>query len=287
MLTAPSDLGTDDIRIALGDGWGITAATIAYAAVGFGSHHWAVTAADGRRWFVTADRASDHLEPALRTAIALRGAGLEFVVAPVPAAGGAATHPVGAGYLLAVYPHLEGEAGAFGPHRAADKPAVREMLARLHATPVAGVELLDLDLPGRDDLRRARRTVGDGPYGRRTYALLAAKSALIDGLLGEYDRLRATLEPPAEWVVTHGEPHPGNVMRTAQGLKLVDWDTVRLGPGARDLWLVDDLPAYAFFRLRWRLSDIASYAGDLSVAPAETEDTAASFGYLRDGLTEG
>lgn len=286
MLSAPSDLSTDDIRIALTGGWAILPATIAYEPVGFGSHHWSVTETGGRRWFVSADRATDHLEPALRTAIALRGAGLEFVVAPVPTSRGTATHAAGKGYLLAVYPHLHAEAGDFGPHRAGDRPAIRTMLARLHATPAPAVEPMDLDFPQRDDLRRARRTVGDGPYGLRAKALLAGNSKLIDGLLGEYDRLRGTLPPPEQWVVTHGEPHPGNIMRTADGLKLVDWDTVRLAPEARDLWLVDDLPAYAFFRLRWRLSEIASFAHDLSVPHADTADTSAAFGFLGDCLAE-
>jgi hypothetical protein len=74
MLSAPRDLHTGDLRAALTAGWGITPATIDYRAAGFGSHHWAVTDADGTRWFGTADRTTGHLEPALRTAIALRGA---------------------------------------------------------------------------------------------------------------------------------------------------------------------------------------------------------------------
>jgi spectinomycin phosphotransferase len=287
VLSAPRDLDTGDLRAALTAGWGIAPATIDYRGVGFGSHHWAVTDADGSRWFVTADRATGHLEPALRTAIALRGAGLEFVVAPIPTSGGTATHAAGKGYLLAVYPHVDGEAGHFGPHPAADRPAMHAMLARLHATPAPTAEPFDLDLPERDDLRRARETIGDGPYGRRANALLVEKGRLIDDLLDEYDGLSETLPPAGEWVVTHGEPHPGNVIRTPDGLKLVDWDTVRLAPRERDLWLVDDLPAYAFFRLRWRLSDIASFAHDLSLPHAETEDTSASFRYLRAALAAG
>jgi hypothetical protein len=72
-----------------------------------------------------------------------------------------------------------------------------------------------------------------------------------------------------------------------KGLRLVDWDTTRLAPAERDLWLVEDRPddpAYAFFRLRWRLADIASFAAELSAPHADTEDTSAIFGYLRDCL---
>lgn len=282
MLSRPTDLSTDDIRAALRAGWGIAAGTIEYRAVGFGSHHWV---ADG--WFVTADRAVERLEPALRTAVALREAGLEFVVAPMLAGSGRATQAAGTGYLLSVYPLLSGEAGEFGPHKEADKPEMYEMLTRLHTAPAPpGIEPLDLDLPQAAELRAARETVGDGPYGKQAHALLKDRSNLIDELQAGYDELRAALPPREQWVVTHGEPHPGNVMRTAGGLRLVDWDTVRLAPAGRDRWLVDDSPAYAFFRLRWRLADIASFAAALSVPHRDTEDTSAIFGYLRECLAD-
>jgi spectinomycin phosphotransferase len=282
MLTAPPDLSTDDIRAALATGWGLGADTIVYRPVGFGSHHWAV---DGNRWFATADVATPHLEPALQTAIALRAAGLEFVVAPVPTIQGTATQAAGARYLVSLYPHLDGESGDFGTHPPADRPAIRSMLARLHGTAAPAAEPLDLDLPARDGLRRARLTTGRGPYGVRSKALLTAQGDLIDALLAEYDRLRATALPsPDQWVVTHGEPHPGNIMRTPDGLRLVDWDTVRLAPAARDLWMVDDRPEYAFFNLRWRLTDLALAATDLSVPHTDTEDTSTIFGILRECL---
>ena len=41
-------------------------------------------------------------------------------------------------------------------------------------------------------------------------------------------------------VITHGEPHPGNLIRTGNGLAMVDWDTVALAPRERDLWMLAD-----------------------------------------------
>jgi spectinomycin phosphotransferase len=79
-------------------------------------------------------------------------------------------------------------------------------------------------------------------------------------------------------VVTHGEPHPGNLIRAGRELRLVDWDTVALARRERDLWmLADGTPdalalyeeltgtttsdrAITFYRLAWTLSDIASVA---------------------------
>jgi spectinomycin phosphotransferase/16S rRNA (guanine(1405)-N(7))-methyltransferase len=72
-------------------------------------------------------------------------------------------------------------------------------------------------------------------------------------------------------VLTHGEPHPGNTLRTKDGWRLIDWDTVRIAPPERDLWLLGgDLTAYTdatgvevlpemltLFRLRWDIADLA------------------------------
>src|SRR5437762_1010282 len=39
-------------------------------------------------------------------------------------------------------------------------------------------------------------------------------------------------------VVTHSEPHPGNVIRTRAGLTVIDWDTVALVPRERDVCIL-------------------------------------------------
>jgi aminoglycoside phosphotransferase (APT) family kinase protein len=36
--------------------------------------------------------------------------------------------------------------------------------------------------------------------------------------------------------LTHGEPHPGNVIGTDDGWLLVDWDTAAIAQPERDLW---------------------------------------------------
>jgi spectinomycin phosphotransferase len=116
--------------------------------------------------------------------------------------------------------------------------------------------------------------------------LLDARREQLRRLLADYDEL--TREIGTGWVVTHGEPHPGNVIRTKDGPRLVDWDTVRLGPPERDLWMVidGDTPAYAYFRLRWRLADVAEFIRDLRAPHADTEDTAAAWRFLRECLED-
>ena len=47
MLSPPQDLPEDVLVPALARAWGVTAAAMAYRPVGFGSHHWQVTDAEG------------------------------------------------------------------------------------------------------------------------------------------------------------------------------------------------------------------------------------------------
>jgi spectinomycin phosphotransferase len=111
-------------------------------------------------------------------------------------------------------------------------------------------------------------------------------------LLQEHDRLADVVRRgSSEWVVTHGEVKPDNMLVTATGLVLVDWDTVLLAPAARDLWQVvsadgRELARYAslsgrevtpaelaFYRLDWQLADISEYARWLGGAHQRSADT--------------
>ncbi len=55
----PTDLSQAELRTALVAGWRIEPSSIAYAPVGFGSHHWIIVESASRRWFVTADTVDD------------------------------------------------------------------------------------------------------------------------------------------------------------------------------------------------------------------------------------
>ncbi|MFC7274890.1 phosphotransferase family protein [Paractinoplanes rhizophilus] len=303
-------MSDSDLVVALKAGWDIEARKIAYLPVGAGGYHWTV---DGR-WFltVTADE-SGPLERALRTARALRrDAGLSFVVAAEPGHGGSPLWSLPSGPNLSVFPLVDGEAGSFGPHPA-DRDRVVDMLVALHrATPVvaAAAPPSDLRPPGGDFLRAA--PTGDrwaaGPYAAAAQDLLATHAAKIEGWLARLADLAAGFGPAR--VVTHGEPHPGNILRTASGPRLIDWDTVRLAPPERDLWLLTGDPfapgldagdaalaryadatghrvspaALAFYQLRWTLADVAAYARDLSRPHGPGGDAEDALGYLRGHL---
>ena len=67
--------------------------------------------------------------------------------------------------------------------------------------------------------------------------LVADHNRVLTEALGEYDRMASRIADREEWVITHGEPKANNIMITSNGPVMIDWDTVRLAPPARDLWM--------------------------------------------------
>ena len=147
-------------------------------------------------------------------------------------------------YAVAVFPFLRGAPGRFGavlPER--ERAALVDMLAALHqSTPAARRAAVSrTELPRRADLEEALGELGRpwraGPFAEPARALLAGAGPRIRARLAAFDRLAGAARDAAP-VITHGEPHPGNVLRAGPDRILVDWDTVALGPPERDLWLV-------------------------------------------------
>jgi spectinomycin phosphotransferase len=305
----PDGVEERDLGLALAEGWRIDAATMRYAPVGAGSYHWAVRDGAGRRWFVTVDDLDDKpwlvdsrpavmaaLRSAMDTALSLRrDAGLEFVLAPVPGCDGAPVRPLGPRHAVAVFPFLSGNPGRFGEVLpACERTVLVDMLAALHRSAPAAAPRPAIGLPRRETLEAALGDLGrpwrTGPFAEPTRALLAGAADQIRSLLGMFDRL-ADAARAGESVITHGEPHPGNIMRVGPRRLLIDWDTVGLGPPERDLWMVVsktggearrytgltgravDPGRLAVYRLRWALDDISAFVGELRAEHRHTADT--------------
>jgi len=244
----------------------------------------------------------DGLRRAFGTAAALRDAGLDFVIAPVPTSDGASIRRVDPRYALALFPFVAGEAGVFGSYESADCRAALKLVAELHsATPAAAATARrsELGIPGRVRLEEALCDLDGpwtaGPLAEPTRHALAVDVVDVEDALLLLDRLVAEVGPASgDWVVTHGEPHSGNVLRTDQGHARVNWDTVALAPRERDLWLVldgdDDATVYTratgyepnpvaldLFRLTWDLSDLAAFTDLLRSPHRESADTRKAF----------
>ena len=295
MLAPPSHLDATALTAALEEGWAIGNPVLDYLPVGFGSHHWRATDADGRPWFITVDEHHDastieDLRRAFSSASVLhQHAGLEFVLAPVSAMDGGVIRVLQDGqFTVSVTAWVNATPIGRGRFTSSDDRAqVLQLLGRLHAA----TSRIDPSVPSRIDLALAdigtlRVALEDidepwssGPFGEPARALLRSDQRRLSDALGRYDELvEQVLSESASWVVTHGEPHTANVLRGKDGtLHLIDWDTARLAPRERDLWMViepaTDLHPYRLetgevpisavalrlFRARWDLGEIAFY----------------------------
>jgi len=333
MNTPPplTNLDPRELSVVIASRWGLPPLHVTYQAVGFGSHHWRADAGDGsgRRWFVTADEgggiagSAAMLRRALGAAAALRdpaGGGIAQVVAPLPDRSGELVATLDDGrWAVALYPWLDVEPSAFGAFASeTDRSAAQCLIARVHAATARIPEHLpdrdDFRIPLRDELEDALNGLGvpwsGGPYTGQTQSLLREAQDSIWRALADYDRLgeRVRADPgDYPWVLTHGEPHAGNIVRRRDGgLAIVDWDTCAMAPRERDLWQMlspaadpdADLVAYqeeagdipvstdalALYRLRWDLSEVAIYVQWFRSPHEATEDMRTGFGGLRESL---
>jgi hypothetical protein len=265
MLTPPDGLRPELLEAAVKENWGLTEVGLDYRAVGFGSHHWAVSAAGGLRWFATLDelpvkrrsRADpldlvfDRLRRSLTAAAELRAAGLDFVLAPVPTVASPLLVRLSEEFSLALYPFVEGRSYVWGEHFSAEhRRAMLDQIVAIHTAPALTrkhVVIDDFAVQYRPELdavldgwARPAGSPAGGPFEQPTLALIARHEPGIRALLAAYDELAAKVgSHPERVVLTHGEPHVANSMLTAAGWVLIDWDTVLISAPERDLCNLD------------------------------------------------
>ncbi len=311
MRERPADIRDSDVVAAVGRQWALTVQDLSYLPVGFGGYHWLAVDQAGERWFVTGcDLAAPWLHDlpaAMQTAAWLATeAGLEFVVAPVPTRRGQVVGSLDSRHALTLFHYVD--AVPSRPIDDGDRTAIIDMLAALHTATPQGIDVPSrpLELARRRAIDQALASLGvpwtGGPYSEPGRDLLARYQrplrqafARFDGLL---DRVR---EAGGPHVVTHGEPHPGNLLRTRAGLCLIDWDQTALARPERDLWWVisgdRDAARYssqtgwtvnedalALYRLRWGLEDIAEFLSEIRGPHQQTADTLEYWTGLRASL---
>jgi hypothetical protein len=328
VLTPPDGLTEHDLADVLHRHWGIHARELRYAAVGWGSHHWVLTALDGTARFVTVDELDAgrdsaaeprdevlaRLASAVGAARALADTGSKLVVAPAPGEEGSLIAPVTDRFAAAVYPLVEGDGFSWGhPMSAEHRAALLDMVVEVHAAPADVRDRAPVDdyaLQHRDALEAALGEGADsaegaagstGPYAARVARLVADHATALRAALTTYDDLvdRARRRTEAAVVLTHGEPHPGNTMRTADGWRLIDWDTARVPPPERDLWSMDPGDGSVheeyvaatgrelspmlleLYRRRWDLSDVAVDVARFRRPHRGDDEDAKAFGILR------
>ena len=325
VLTPPDGLSERVLTSALARGWDADMSSLAYRAVGFGSHHWEAADAAGARWFVTVDElqtkqgsldeplaaAFGRQRASLWAARDLRDCGAAFVVAPVLTRAGEPLARLDDRLTVALYPFVDGQSFTWGEFATPEqRSGLLELVVGVHTAPAAArrhAATDDFTVLHRDELELALNSgpeatgVADcGPYARPAARLVAEHAAGLRRALARYDELAAAARSRSSGrVLTHGEPHPGNVMLTASGWVLIDWDTVLVAPPERDLWSLDPgdgsvLRRYAdatgvtprpslleLYRLRWDLADIAVTISRFRRPHPGSEDDEKSWGVLR------
>jgi len=299
-VDAPPPAAIDDrvLAGALRDRWSLDTTALSYVPKGVGSYHWRVDA-EGMTYFVTVDDLAtkpwlghelddtfEGLECAYETAWQLHHDDrLDLVVAPVRTRQGAVLVRLDERHTMAVFPFVDGEATAWGDAISDDRrAALLHALGRVHGAARGDdtrVPRRGHGLPGREHLLDAMASLDrpwqSGDHGARVQQALRAHETEVRARLARFDALAAQLDASQRaTVITHGEPHPGNLIHTRDGVRLVDWDTVALSEPERDLWMLDrgrgsldayvaatgrtlDAVALEFHRLSWTMSDIVSY----------------------------
>ena len=320
MKSRPGDVEDDTISAAIADGWGLQLDQLSYLPVGGGAYHWSARTTDGRRLFVTcddldtkpwlgndADTVFANLLAAYGTAIDLRRAGAVFIVAPLPSVAGNAAERIDERHSVAVFDHVDGDPGQWGRRLPeADLHELVAMLATLHQSEPSGRVLphRGVDVPGRADLDEALGNLDHpwdaGPLSEAARGEVAANVVAVAEWLEDLNRLAKDIAGDgARDVITHGEPHPGNLIRTPTGLALVDWDTVALARPERDLWMLADVDpdllvtyeqltgttldrdALRAFRLLWATADVAAFVHQLRSPHDDSEDSRWALASLR------
>jgi spectinomycin phosphotransferase len=314
-------LAETEIGDAIVRGWALSVDELRYVPEGGGAHHWIALGTDGRPWFVTCDDLDtkpwlgsdrdtvfDGLLSAYGTAMDLRHAGLSFVAAPIATTSGDPARRVDERHSVALFEYVAGEPGRWG-ERLASRARVDPvaMLAALHRSTVAprAIARRGLEVPGRAALEEALEAL-DSPWNAGPLSELTRRELTIhvDAVVGGLTVLDRFAAQPArsEDVVTHGEPHPGNLIRTSAGLVLVDWDTVAVARPERDLWMIAGVDASAVtryrsltglaidhdalsaYRLLWALTDIAAFTVELRGEHCDDVDTRRALVGLRSIL---
>ena len=100
----------------------------------------------------------------------------------------------------------------------------------------------DVALDARTTLADLERTLtgGDwdgGPWSGPASRLVTDAGPVLGQALRRFRLLGAAVAgTPDRWVVTHGAPYGENLVRTEDGLRLLDWTRVALAPRERDLF---------------------------------------------------
>jgi spectinomycin phosphotransferase len=315
VIAEPTGLPAERVAAVVREEWGVEVDSAEHLAVGADGWHWRIVDEVGPAWFATVDavRTSDERRRLLAAyeATSELGSRLAFVVPPVRTRDARVAVDVAPGLLLSLTPYLEGRAGPGPFDDDADRGRVAGLLGDLHRhprprhLPVWRPRIGRHAHAGREELERCLSATGwsGGPWSGPAERLVVDARAVLTRAIRRFLLLGAAVVGSVDqWVVTHGEPHTGNLISTPDGARLVDWSTVLLAPRERDLrealgGAEGDAPWFAYveaggrpaplspdtlelFALEWHLGEIAEHVVRFSRAHEDTADDRRCFADL-------
>jgi spectinomycin phosphotransferase len=241
-------LNIDDsvIIAAVQDQFTIHLQSLEFLPVGEGA--WAYKGADNEqnKWFIklcrlntsNVARVTSHLHNEL---------GLSFVLSPILPESQTDTPKVNDNYL-SIYPFIEGETLNYDALNKDYLTEIARDLRKLHSATLPQAiqalllkETFDKYQDSASELmERAKNYTGNDKLLEHLRDFIASRWSSIDRILVNGRRISDySKQHTYEFVVCHADIHPFNVIKTASGLVMIDWDGVMLAPRERDLVFYD------------------------------------------------
>lgn len=298
MLSENDEIDTDLLRSIIVRNFGEQTGGLVFQPVGEDSWSYRF----GQLWVSVRRDVQGHVPTAYRAAFRLHRDGKEFVLAPLPGTDHEVVRYL-AGFPVVVFPFLEAEQITPGLPLSHDerRELERILMVLQHCPRPDGLPTEDFTLPFAEQLGESlatarRRAAGAGPFGARLTALVRTHAGHLNYLCTAQACLAKRLRDRApQFVLTHGDLNPANVLRTSTGLKIADWGLMKWAPPERDWYHLSrtlrfpkqgepDLLRY--YHLRWQLSEIAEYFAVFTRPHENDEDTQAMWRRLTRYLPE-
>ena len=302
----------------LSTAYGLSLQSITFFPEGEDSYGYIVVSDTGEKYFAKASTCG--LNSRLQAAYHLRyRCGVKSVVAPLETQNGLLSIPW-QDFQVALFPFIKGKSRwdlwkVGEDFTDAELHQTATLLAAIHdctdGSASNNLAAAKYDLPLREELyvvlEAPREIPPQNQYQRELLDAIAQHRSNIFQTLERYDNLGRSAEAlQTQFVITHGDPTPGNlILDTQNRLHLIDWDGICLGPPEKDLvaftgerfevvlkrYLTarqDNVSLHAdifgFYIYEWTLNEIRDYGTKILFKNDDTQQNAYDWKSLQDYL---
>ena len=307
-----------ELKALLSDAYALPVQSITFFPEGEDSYGYIVISETGEKYFAKASTSVPNSR--LEAAYHLRyQCGVKHVVAPLETQDGLLS-VLWRDFQVALFPFIEGKSRwdlwkVGEDFTDAELHQTAALLAAIHdctdGSASNNLAVAKYDLPLRQELHtvlEAQREIRpQNRYEKKLLDAIARHRSNIFQTLERYDNLGRSAEGlQTRFVITHGDPTPGNLILDAQKrLHLIDWDGVCLGPPEKDLvaftgerfnvvlegYLAEsqsDVSLHAdifgFYIYEWTLNEIRDYGTKILFKNNDAQQNAYDWESLQDYL---